>query len=142
MRTVCKGVSVDTATSTARFRAARDRLLDLRDDYDQAAAEFTFPDVGPRWNWAHDWFDEIARGNDRPGLVILDEAGERTSVSFAQMAHRSDQVAAWLRENGIGKGDVVLVMLGNQVELWDVMLGVMKVGAVILPATTALGPKD
>nr|WP_028846702.1 AMP-binding protein [Thermocrispum agreste] len=133
---------MDTATSTARFRAARDRLLDLRDDYDQAAAEFTFPDVGPRWNWAHDWFDEIARGNDRPGLVILDEAGERTSVSFAQMAHRSDQVAAWLRENGIGKGDVVLVMLGNQVELWDVMLGVMKVGAVILPATTALGPKD
>jgi acyl-coenzyme A synthetase/AMP-(fatty) acid ligase len=35
-----------------------------------------------------------------------------------------------------------MVMLGNQVELWESMLAVMKLGAVIIPATTALGPRD
>ncbi len=58
------------------------------------------------------------------------------------MVHRSDQVAAWLAEQGVRRGDRVMVMLGNQVELWETMLAVMKLGAVILPATTALGPAD
>ncbi len=46
---------------TDRFRAARDLLLDLREDPDRAHAEFTLPDVGDRFNWAVDWFDA-----DRP----------------------------------------------------------------------------
>lgn len=133
---------MDTETTTSRFRAARDHLLSLRGRHAEAVADFEFPEVGPHWNWAHDWFDRIARGNDRPALVIVEESGERTAVSFAEMAHRSDQVAAWLRGQGIGKGDSVIVMLGNQVELWEVMLGVMKIGAVIMPTTTALGQAD
>ncbi|GAA5109950.1 AMP-binding protein [Haloechinothrix salitolerans] len=128
--------------TTSRFRAARDQLLALRGKHDEAVAEFVFPDVGPRWNWAVDWFDQIARGNDQPALVIVEENGERTSVSFEHMACRSDQVAAWLRSCGIDNGDAVIVMLANQVELWEVMLGVMKAGAVIMPTTTALGSAD
>lgn len=58
------------------------------------------------------------------------------------MARRSDQVAAWLAAQGVGAGDHVLLMLGNQVELWESMLAVMKLGAVIMPATTALGTAD
>lgn len=125
--------------ATSAYRAARDQLLALRGDYERAVAEFAFPDVGDRFSWAHDWFDVIARGNHRPALVISEEDGTRTSVSFDQMAGRSDRVAGWLGRAGVGRGDAVILMLGNQVELWETMLAVMKLGAVIVPTTTALG---
>ena len=127
---------------TERYRAARDELLALRGRHEEALEQFRWPNLGGRFNWAVDWFDEIARGNDKPALILLEEDGRRAELSFAQMATASDSVAAWLGERGIGRGDAVLVMLGNQVELWSVMLGVMKLGAVIMPTTTALGPTD
>ncbi|HEY7487387.1 MAG TPA: AMP-binding protein [Streptosporangiaceae bacterium] len=129
-----------TTSATERLRAARDLLLALRTDGEQAAREFSWPDVGERFNWAVDWFDAVARGNERPALVIVEEDGSRASYSFADMATRSDQVAAWLAEQGVGRGDSVLLMLGNEVELWDCMLAVMKLGAVIMPTTSAVGP--
>ncbi|MCI1262011.1 MAG: AMP-binding protein [Tetrasphaera jenkinsii] len=127
---------------TDRYRAARDQLLDLRGRHDEANASFAWPNLGGTFNWAIDWFDVIARGNDRPALIILEEDGTRAELTFDQMATASDQVAAFLAARGISKGDAVIVMLGNQVELWSTMLGVMKLGAVIMPTTTALGPAD
>jgi acetyl-CoA synthetase len=129
-------------TATESFRAARDQLLALKGDHERAVAEFAFPDVGDRWNWAIDWFDTIARGNDRPGLVVVEEDGSDASLTFDELARRSDQVAVWLHDRGVRKGDSVIVMLGNQLELWETMLAVMKLGAVIMPTTTAVGPAD
>jgi acetyl-CoA synthetase len=123
------------------YRAARDRLLSAHDG-GRAAEEHWFPDVGPRFNWAHDWFDVVARHNDRPALVIVEEDGSRASVTFDELATRSDQLACWLRGAGVGIGDPVVLMLGNQMALWESMLAVMKLGAVIVPTTTALGPGD
>jgi acetyl-CoA synthetase len=128
--------------ATDAFRLARDQLLGWRGDHDTAVAEFRYPDVGETWNWACDWFDQIARGVDRDALVVLDDKGGRAAVSFDQIASRSDQVAGWLRDLGVRKEDKVLVMLGNQVELWAVMLAVIKLGAVIVPTATAAGPAD
>ena len=127
---------------TAAFRMSRDQLLAWRGAHEEAVRHFQFPDLGARWNWAIDWFDAVARGNLRPALVILEEDGTRASISFDEMASTSDQVAEYLRVLGVRRGDSVLVMLGNQVELWQVMLAVMKLGAVIMPTTTALGPAD
>ncbi|MGP3533565.1 AMP-binding protein [Microbacterium sp. RD1] len=129
-------------TANAALMRARDKLIALRTDYDRAVAEFHWPDVGAHFNFAHDWFDPLARGNDTPALVVVEEDGRRASYSFAELAHRSDQVAAALGEAGIGRGDSVIVMLGNQVELWESMLAVMKLGAVIMPTTTAVGTDD
>jgi acetyl-CoA synthetase len=129
-------------TATDRFRAARDHLIELRSDPVRAEAEFAFPDMGERFNWAIDWFDAIARGNNAKALVIVEEDGSSREVSFDAMAARSDRVAAWLCDRGLRKGDPVIVMLGNQVELWDLMLGIMKLGAVIMPTTTAAGTSD
>jgi acetyl-CoA synthetase len=129
-------------TATDAYRSARDLLLSLREDLDRARAEFTWPDVGERFSWAVDWFDAVARGNDRPALVVVEEDGSSTERSFDEMARASDQVAAWLSGHGVGRGDAVIVMLGNQVELWESMLAVMKLGAVIMPTTTAVGPSD
>jgi acetyl-CoA synthetase len=139
-RTAASGPASTRATEA--YRAARDQLLELRGDPDRAQREFRWPDLGDRFNWAFDWFDAIARGNDRPALVILEEDGRRTEVTFDEMAHRSDQVATWLAGHGVGKGDSVIVMLGNQVELWETMLAIIKLGAVIMPTTTAVGPSD
>ncbi len=94
------------------------------------------------FNWALDWFDEIAKGNERPALRVIEADGGEQVRSFARLAARSNQVANWLRGHGVAQGDRVIVMLGNQVELWEAILAVMKLGAVIIPATTLLGPDD
>jgi acetyl-CoA synthetase len=131
-----------TTSATDAYRAARDRLLDLRGDHARAVAEFAWPELGDRFCWAVDWFDAIARGNDRPALTIVEEDESSSTVSFDDMARRSDRVAAWLGSLGVRRGDSVILMLGNQVELWETMLAVMKLGAVIVPTTTAVGPGD
>jgi acetyl-CoA synthetase len=126
---------------TARFREARDFLLDHREDYAEAYAQFGWPEFGA-FNWALDWFDVIAEGNDSPALWIVEEDGSEQKLSFAEMAHRSNQVANWLRAQGVRRGDRIVLMLGNQVELWETILAVIKLGAVLIPATTLLGPAD
>ena len=127
---------------TEAYRASRDQLLSLRGDHSRAVTEFRWPDLGDRFNWAVDWFDQIADGNDRPALILVEEEGSTTQRSFAQMSRASNRLAAWLAARGVGKGDPVIVMLGNQLELWESMLAVMKLGAVIMPTTTAVGPSD
>jgi acetyl-CoA synthetase len=114
----------------------------LRGDHERAVREFRWPDLGDRFNWAVDWFDAFARGNDDDALVLVEEDGSESRLTFDEMSRRSDQVAAWLAQQGVRRGDAVIVMLGNQVELWETMLAVMKLGAVIMPTTTAVGPSD
>ncbi len=122
------------------FLEARDLLLKHRTDYDAARREFRWP-VMDQFNWALDYFDEMAKGNDRPALWVIDEQGE-TKLTFAQLSRRSSQVASFLRAHGVKRGDAVLLMLGNVVPLWEVMLACMKLGAVMIPATTLLNTED
>jgi acetyl-CoA synthetase len=137
------GAAATTAgTATAALRAARDRLTALRTDYAEAVETFRWPDVGASFNCGHDWFDTWARGNYRAGLVVVEEDGSRAEYSFADLVDRSDQVAGMLTDAGLGKGDSVVVMLGNQVELWESMLAIIKIGAVVMPTTTAVGPAE
>lgn len=124
------------------LRAARDVIVSTRTDYERASAEFSWPDVGDRFNWAIDWFDRIARGNERTALWIVEEDGSEAMFSFDEIAVRSDRLARWLQARGVGAGDAVLLMLDNQVELWESMLAIMKLGAIVVPATTALGSAD
>jgi acetyl-CoA synthetase len=126
---------------TAKFREARDFLIAHREEYAEAYAQFGWPKLD-EFNWALDWFDVIAEGNDSPALWIVEEDGSEGRFTFAEMAHRSAQVANWLRDQGVRRGDRVVLMLGNQVELWDTILAVMKLGAVLIPATPLLGPAD
>ncbi|MDI6520605.1 isobutyrate:CoA ligase IbuL [Streptomyces coelicoflavus] len=128
-------------TATEQFRSARDYLLEHREDYTAAYEGFRWPRP-EHFNWALDWFDVIADGNDRPALHIVEEDGREVRVSFAEMSARSNRVANRLREWGVGPDDRILVMLGNQVELWETALAAMKLRAVVIPATTLLGPAD
>lgn len=130
-----------SGSATERFRAARDFLLQHREDYASAYAGFAWPRL-EHFNWALDWFDVIAQGNDRTALHIVEEDGGSTRVSFAEMAARSDRAANWMRARGVRAGDRILVMLGNQAELWETALAAMKLRAVMIPATPLLGPAD
>ena len=94
------------------------------------------------FNWALDWFDPFARGNDAVGLLVVEADGSSVSLTFDELVTRSDQVASWLRAQGVARGDRIVLMLGNQVELWETMLAAMKLGAVVIPATTLLAESD
>ena len=124
------------------FQEARAFLLRHRTDYDKAVANFRWPDPVP-FNWALDWFDaELARdaeSRDRPALWIVDAGSNReTKLSFAALSRRSNQVANFLRAQGLKRGDHLLLLLGNVVPLWETMLAAMKLGVVVIPATTLL----
>lgn len=133
--------TADSTTPTEAFRAARDLLLDRATDYHAAVRDFTWPRPAT-FNWALDWFDVIARGSDAVALWIVEEDGSEQKLSYAELSRRSDQLANWLREQGVRRGDRLLLMLGNQVELWESILAAIKLGAVIIPASTLLGPAD
>ena len=127
--------------SAAAFLEARDFLLAHRGDYERAYRDFRWPALD-RFNWALDYFDPMARGNDRPGLWLVDEGGGEAKLTFAELAERSDRIANYLRRLGVRRGDRLLLMLGNVAPLWECMLAAMKLGAVIIPATTLLNRDD
>ena len=128
------------------FKEARAFLLEHRTDYDAAVKGFRWPDPVP-FNWALDWFDaELARNpdsRDRAALWIVDAGADReTKLSFAELSRRSNQVANFLRAQGLKRGDHLLLLLGNVVPLWETMLAAMKLGVVVIPATTLLTPDE
>jgi acetyl-CoA synthetase len=134
--------SVDMTT----FKEARTFLLKHRTDYDTAVADFRWPDPAP-FNWALDWFDaELARDSeskDRTALWIVDAGSSReTKLSFEALSRRSNQVANFLRAQGLKRGDHLLLLLGNVVPLWETMLASIKLGVVVIPATTLLTPDE
>ena len=128
------------------FKDARAFLLKHRTDYDAAVKGFRWPDPVP-FNWALDWFDaELARdpeSRDRAALWIVDAGSDReTKLSFAELSARSNRVANFLRAQGLKRGDHLLLLLGNVVPLWETMLAAMKLGVVVIPATTLLTPDE
>lgn len=124
------------------FQEARAFLLKHRTDYEAAVKGFRWPDPAP-FNWALDWFDADLAANpdskDRAALWIVDAAQDKqTKLSFAALSKRSNQVANFLRAQGLRRGDHLLLLLGNVVPLWETMLAAMKLGVVVIPATTLL----
>jgi len=127
--------------SAKAFLAARDCCLRHRSDYERARREFAWPRL-EQFNWALDYFDGIAADNEAPALHVVNDDGTEQIRSFAVMSRRSSQVANFLRDRGVRRGDCVLVMLGNEVALWESLLALMKLGAVISPATGLLTNED
>src|ERR1700680_1803043 len=128
------------------FQEARAFLLRHRTDYDAAVKGFRWPDPEP-FNWALDWFDaELARDPESRDLValwIVDAGSNReTKLSFEALSRRSNQVANFLRAQGLKRSDHLLLLLGNVIPLWETMLAAMQLGVVVIPATTLLTPDE
>lgn len=129
---------------TQEFRNARNRLLELRLDNARAQQEFQWPHF-TEFNFALDWFDQIAQNPesaDNPALIIAEQDGTTARRSFSDLSLRSNQLANWLRGNGVRRGEHLIIMLGNQIELWETMLACIKLGVVMIPTTTMMGPAD
>ncbi|WP_029014625.1 AMP-binding protein [Niveispirillum irakense] len=129
------------STAADAFIQARDTLLTLREDYGAARLAFQWPRFS-HFNWALDYFDRMAAGNQTPALHVVQEDGQAEILSYSALSARSNQVANWLRAQGVQRGDHLLLMLPNIVPLWEVMLAAIKLGAVTIPATTLLAGED
>jgi acetyl-CoA synthetase len=133
-----------SSTDYREFLQMRDFLQAHREDYDAALAGFSWPQLG-EFNWALEHIDAVAADSVRGArlaLWIVEEDGSEEKFTYADIAGRSNRVANWLRANGVARGDRIVLMLANQVQLWETILAAMKLGAVIIPATPMLGPAD
>jgi len=128
-------------TPSERFVAARDFLQQHRTDYDTAYRDYRAPELDA-FNWALDYFDVQASNNDTPALWVVADDGSEQKVTYAAMAARSNQVANHLRQLGVRRGDRVMLMLPNRVELWEAMLAGIKLGAVLVPTTMLVSTAD
>ncbi|MGZ6770737.1 MAG: AMP-binding protein, partial [Mycobacteriaceae bacterium] len=127
-----------------QFLETRDFLQAHREDYDAVLEGFAWPRL-EEFNWALEHIDVVGadpvRGA-RLALWIVEEDGSEQKFTYADMSERSNRVANWLRAQGVARGDRIVLMLANQVELWETILGAMKLGAVIIPTTPMLGTAD
>jgi len=128
-------------TPYQHFIEARDFLQQHRTDYELAYRGYMAPALN-EFNWALDFFDVQARDNHAPALWVVEEDGAEQKISHADMARRSSRVANYLRDLGVKRGDRVLLMLPNRVELWETMLAGIKLGAVMVPTSMLAMPAD
>jgi len=128
-------------TELEQFLNAREALLARRTDWKAAQSDFEWPRL-THFNWARDYFDTVARDNPAPALQIVEESGHAAKLSYDDLRQRSNQVANFLLGLGAQRGDRILLMLGNEVPLWETMLAAIKIGAVVIPATTLLSGED
>lgn len=130
-------------TVTEAFRAARDLLVAHQTGYDGARAAFAWPRF-EHFNFGLDWLDAVAAGErgGQAALVIAEADGRVQTRTYAELADASSRTASWLRRIGVRRGDRLILMLDNQVELWELMLACIKLQAVMVPTTTQMGPVD
>jgi len=123
-----------------KFVALRDHIQQIP-TYEKALKTFKWPRL-TKFNWATDFFDPMAKGNNKPALIFADNEGHERVVSFEEMRIKSNQAAHFLSDLGLEKGDRVMIMMDTSVELYELFLGIIKLGATIIPASTLLSPSD
>jgi acetyl-CoA synthetase len=122
------------------FVEARDFLLNAH-SYEEAKAGFQWPRL-KSFNWALDYFDTLPERCSHPALMYVDDTGVETEISFQTLKERSNKVANFLQGLGLRKGNRVLLIMPSCVELFEVFLGAMKLGCVLIPASTLLTEED
>ena len=95
------------------------------------------------FNFAYDVVDGWAAIDpNKRALLWTNDKGEHRTYSFGELKEISDKTAGFLSSAGIGKGDMVMVILKRRAEFWFTILALHKIGAVIIPATHLLTKKD
>jgi acetyl-CoA synthetase len=128
-------------SSSDLLREARDFLVGSRLDYQRAVGAFQWPRL-ERFNFATDWLDHIAERNDRDALRVIFDDGAVEARTYSDLSAASRRIARFLASLGVGKGDRVLLMLGNVPALWEVMVAAMRMGAVMVPTAPLLSQQD
>ena len=99
-----------------------------------------YPD---NFNFGYDVVDDIAVNDpDRRAMIWCNPEGEEHIFTFADMKRWSDKTANFLVDQGIKRGDYVLVVLRRHYQFWFVATALAKIGAVMVPATFMLKEHD
>ncbi len=95
------------------------------------------------FNFGYDVIDELARLYPEKNVLhwVNDHGGDKR-FNFRQMSQLSNKCANMMLDHGVKKGDMVLVVLKRHYEFWILAYGLIKIGAVLIPATSQLMPKD
>ena len=121
-----------------------ERFLDKVDfeSYDDFMQNFHIKDL-PGFNFAYDVVDEWARIEpDRKALLWTNEAGDVKQFTFADIKRESDKTAAYFQQLGIGRGDMVMLIMKRRYQFWFAITALHKLGAVAIPATHLLTDED
>ncbi|MEO7000298.1 MAG: AMP-binding protein, partial [Ktedonobacterales bacterium] len=110
-------------------------------DYQQTRREFVW-EAPDEYNFAIDTIGEWARDPEKLAMLWIGPDGREERYSFAEFDEQSSRVAHALERQGVQKGERVLLMLPRIPEWWETALGLMKLGAIVIPCTTLLTPKD
>lgn len=95
------------------------------------------------FNFAYDVVDAYAAEEpDKKALLWTDDRGGEIQFSFADMKRETDRTASYFQSLGIGRGDMVMLILKRRYEFWFSILALHKLGAVAIPATHLLTRKD
>ncbi len=95
------------------------------------------------YNFATDVIDKwAAQGENKQAIFWVDDDDNEKTRSFAEISSNSKKISNGLSDAGVERGDVVIVMLGREIEWWEVFTAVLRMGAVISPGTTQLSGKD
>ena len=99
--------------------------------------------IPDNFNFAYDVVDERAKTEpDKKAICWVNDKGEHIDFSFAELKQTSDQTASYFQSLGIGRGDMVMLILKRRYEFWFSILALHKIGAVAIPATHLLTKKD
>jgi acetyl-CoA synthetase len=113
----------------------------FKDNEDYARnLQFTVPE---NFNFAYDVMDRWAEeAPDDNAIMWVSETGEEKNITFLQLKEESDKTASYLMELGIGRGDMVMLILKRHYEFWIATMALHKIGAVAIPATHMLTSHD
>jgi len=112
------------------------------DNYDQTYSSFQW-ERPKHFNFATDVIDQWAKQDpDLQALFWLDDEGREKSRTFQEISNNSKRIATALVQSGVQQGDTIILILGREIEWWEVFTAALRMGAVISPGTTQLSSKD
>jgi medium-chain acyl-CoA synthetase len=110
-------------------------------DYENEYATFKW-EVPEYFNFAGEVIDKWAQDPEKLALLWVDDQGHELRRTFRDISVASKKLANALVSRGVGKGDVVILILPRNIEWWETFTACIRLGAVLSPGTTQLTPKD
>ncbi len=110
-------------------------------DYDKTFAEFKW-DVPDYFNFAGDVIDKWAKDPNKLAMHWVNDDGLEAKRTFLDFSKASKRLCNVLSQQGVKRGDVVMIVLGRSIEWWEVFTACIRMGVIIAPGTTQLTSKD
>ena len=129
-------------TRTSNRKLVSDDFVETVEDENGLLKSISFKNEDT-FNFGFDVVDAIARKTpDKLAMLHIANDGTERRFTFRDIKRASNQCANYFRSLGIGKGDKVMLVLKRHYQFWHVIVGLHKIGAIAIPATTQLQKHD